>query len=90
MTGVYIPLALRARVIKRAASRCEYCQSPARYSPEVFEIEHILPLATGGKTMLDNLALACPACNRYKGSRQSATEPQTGNAFSIFNPRVQR
>lgn len=90
MTGIYIPLALRARVIKRAASRCEYCQSPARYSPEVFEIEHILPLATGGKTMLDNLALACPACNRYKGSRQSATEPQTGHEFAIFNPRVQR
>lgn len=89
MTGIYIPLALRARVIKRAVSCCEYCCSPARYSPEVFEIEHILPLAAGGKTVLDNLALACPACNRYKGSRQSAVDAQTGQDVPMFNPRVQ-
>lgn len=89
MTSTYIPLALRARVIKRAHGCCEYCQSPARYSPEVFEIEHILPLAAGGKTVLDNLALGCPACNRYKGSRQSATDPETGRDVPIFNPRAQ-
>ena len=33
MTGIYIPLALRARVIRRARGKCEYCQSPANYSP---------------------------------------------------------
>ena len=69
MTGTYIPLVLRDRVIKRAQGCCEYCRSPGQYSPEVFEIEHILPLSVGGETTLSNLALACPACNRYKGSR---------------------
>ena len=89
MTGTYISLVLRDQVIKRAQGCCEYCRSPGQYSPEVFEIEHSLPLSVGGETTLSNLAFACPACNRYKGSRQSATDPQTGQEVPLFNPRVQ-
>ena len=90
MTGIYIPLALRARVIRRARGKCEYCQSPANYSPEVFEIEHIVPLSAGGRTILGNLAFACPACNRYKGKRQSAIDRTTGEQVFLFNPRAHR
>lgn len=90
MTPAYIPLSLRATVITRAQGRCEYCQSPARYSPEVFELEHILPLSAGGATTLDNLALACPACNRYKGPRQSAIDTQTATEVPLYNPRTQQ
>jgi len=71
MSRPYTSLALRDRIVARAQGCCEYCRSPARYSPEVFEIEHVRPLSLGGQTTLDNLALACPACNRYKGDRQS-------------------
>ncbi len=39
--SVHVPLSLREIVITRAQGRCEYCQTPARYSPKVFEIEHI-------------------------------------------------
>jgi len=90
MTRTYIPLALREIVIKRAQGCCEYCRSPSRYSPEVFEIEHVLPLSAGGRTTSGNLALTCPACNRHKGSRRSARDPQTGHSVSLFNPRHQR
>jgi hypothetical protein len=56
----------------------------------VFEIEHVLPLSAGGQTTLNNLALACPACNRYKGDRQSVLDPDTGQDIALFNPRTQR
>lgn len=87
--SVYVPLSLREIVITRAQGRCEYCQTPARYSPEVFEVEHIWPLSAGGATTLDKLALACPACNRYKGRRQSAIDPLTASEAGLFNPRTQ-
>lgn len=90
MTGVYIPVVLRDVVIKRARGCCEYCWSPSRYSPEVFEIEHIHPMSVGGATTLDNLALACPACNRYKGSSQFGIDPQTGQLVPLYNPRRQQ
>lgn len=90
MTKVYISLALRELVIRRAKGCCEYCRTPGRYSPEVFEVEHVLPVSAGGQTTPDNLALACPACNRYKGSRQTATDPETGVDIPLFNPRAQR
>ncbi len=88
MSKIYISLALRQAVIERARDWCEYCRSPAPYSPEIFEVEHIQPLAAGGATELSNLALSCPACNRYKGNRQSATDPETGQVVSLFNPRI--
>ena len=77
-------------MIERALNRCEYCQSPAAYSPEIFEIEHIQPLTDGGITDLSNLALSCPACNRYKGNRQSVIDPETGQSVSLFHPRLYR
>lgn len=30
-------------------------------------IDHIVPLALGGENSLDNLVLACYACNQHKG-----------------------
>jgi hypothetical protein len=86
--SVYVPLALREVIITRAQGRCGYCQSPARYSPEMFEIEHILPLPAGEQTALNNLALACPACNPYKGSRQTALDPLNNEDVALFNPRT--
>lgn len=88
MSKIYIPIALRQVVIERAANRCEYCQSPALYSPEIFEIEHIQPFNLGGATELPNLALSCPACNRYKGNLQAASHPETGLLTPLFNPRT--
>ncbi|MFQ5856277.1 MAG: HNH endonuclease [Anaerolineae bacterium] len=37
-----------------------------------------MPASADGETTLDNLCLACLACNRYKGARQSAPDPETG------------
>jgi len=60
------------------------------YSPDIFEVEHIVPLARGGKTAWENIALACSSCNRYKGARRTAIDPQTGGRVPLFHPRRQR
>jgi hypothetical protein len=84
----YIPQKLRQQVAERAAYRCEYCQAQ-RKVVMYLEYDHIIPKSAGGKTTLENLALACRTCNGFKHERQTATDPQTGNEVPLFNPRQQ-
>ena len=39
---------IREQVAKRANGKCEYCQSPERFSISGFSIEHVIPLSKGG------------------------------------------
>lgn len=52
-------------------------------------IEHIIPVATGGTSSEENLWLACPLCNGYKGTQTHATDPEYSQSASLFNPRQQ-
>jgi hypothetical protein len=54
-----------------------------------FPIDHVLPVAQGGQTVLANLALACPRCNAAKWQRMEATDPGSGATIPLFNPRNQ-
>lgn len=76
-------------VIERAQRRCEYCLSPAAVSPLTFNVDHVTSVKHGGKTDLDNLALAC-GCNGYKGHRIRARDPETKRVVPLFNPRRQK
>jgi hypothetical protein len=40
-------------VAKRAFGCCEYCLSQAKFSPDPFAIEHIMPLATIDRLQLN-------------------------------------
>ena len=80
---------MRRLILERAKFCCEYCHSPTAYSPEIFEVEHVIPTSRGGKTTLANLALACPACNRYKANRVEAIDPVTEQLSPLYNPRTQ-
>ncbi|MEH2322515.1 MAG: HNH endonuclease [Nostoc sp.] len=42
-----------------------------------------------GKLERENLCLACPSCNRYKATRQTAIDPNTHNEVKLFNPQQQ-
>jgi hypothetical protein len=70
-------------------NRCAYCQTPEELTVTTFEIDHIVPVSAGGETALDNLCLACPACNRYKAARQSAPDPEIGQIVPLYHPRRQ-
>jgi len=85
----YVPSEVRRQVIKRAGNRCEYCRVPQSASLFSFEMEHILSEKHGGLSELDNLALACPFCNRAKGSDVGSLDHVTGRFVPFFNPRSQ-
>jgi hypothetical protein len=42
----------------------------------------------GGETVLGNLALACPHCNRYKGPNIAGLDPESGQLVRLFHPRT--
>jgi len=54
-----------------------------------FEIDHIVPMSVGGETVVDNLCLACPPCNRHKGAKLHGQAPDTGQSVPLYHPRRQ-
>jgi len=81
--------AVRRLVADRAQWQCEYCHSPAAFSTQPFEVDHIIPRSKHGPTLPENLALSC-GCNSYKGGHTHARDPQTGRVVPLFHPRRQR
>lgn len=74
-------------VSARARHVCEYCRAPEIVFNLPFEVEHIRPLAHGGETGEDNLALSCRSCNLYKADCVKAADELTRQEVSLFNPR---
>lgn len=58
-------LELRSLVIARDGLICNYCGVEVD-SPH---IDHVIPMARGGKSILENLTVACLRCNSSKGSK---------------------
>jgi 5-methylcytosine-specific restriction endonuclease McrA len=78
----------RQLVRSRAQERCEYCRLHELDSPVItHQIEHVIPKKHGGGDDLENLALACVACNLYKGPNISGLDPETGSLTRLFHPR---
>lgn len=64
-----IPLRMRLRVLHRDGFRCVACgRSPAIEAGVVLHVDHILPFASGGETILENLQTLCDKCNLGKGA----------------------
>jgi HNH endonuclease len=85
-----ITVAQRKIVFERAKGCCEYCFCQARFSPDPFAGEHIIPVYAGGETNLNNLALACFGCNGHKHTKTSAIDPETNVEAPLFHPRQHR
>ena len=77
-------------VAERARGCCEYCSSQARFAVQPFSAEHIIPKSQGGRTTLDNLALACQGCNNYKYTKTEGRDPVSGESVPLYHPRQQR
>jgi len=78
---------LTQQVWQRAGARCEYCGLPAAFHPLPFQIDHIIARQHGGTTELENLALACIHCNRFKGPNIAGLDRDTGQIVRLFHPR---
>ena len=84
----HIPLPIRQQVRERANGRCEYCRVPDQYSTVSFQIDHIIPIKRhGGSDGLDNMAWACPHCNRTKETDVGGYDDK-GLLTPLFNPRI--
>ncbi len=78
----------RREATERAAGFCEYCRSNSRFSDSPFDLDHILPDSGGGKSELNNLALACHGCNLFKSNKTEFFDAAIDKTFRLFNPRV--
>jgi hypothetical protein len=85
----HISVRLRRKVAVTAQHRCGYCLTAQEFTAMPLHLEHIIPLAAGGSSTEDNLWLACPLCNGFKGDRTHAQDPDTGEWVPLFNPRQQ-
>jgi hypothetical protein len=82
--------AARRRLVRhRAQDRCEYCRLPQSAAPFLrFHVEHIRAQQHTQDDSPENLALACPDCNRHKGPNLTTLDPETGHVVGLFNPRT--
>jgi len=63
---------LRANLLKKtpwwknqlAKGICHYCGE--KFSPEILTMDHIVPLARGGKSTKGNVVPCCKSCNNEK------------------------
>ena len=85
--GRKIPAQLQEQVRKRAHFLCEYCHTSEIWQYSRFTVDHIIPVSRGGTDTQENLALACFHCNRRKGRRVAALDPDSGEEVSLFHPR---
>jgi hypothetical protein len=89
VTAGRIPPALRKELRERAKGCCEYCLLPEAQAFFPHEPDHIIATKHGGESTIDNLALACFDCNRFKGSDIASIDPESRELTSLFNPRTQ-
>ena len=58
---------LRFKVMQRDQFKCCFCgKSPAKDSSVELQVDHIIPWAKGGETVIDNLQTLCSFCNSGK------------------------
>ena len=79
---------LRHRIYD-SGGKCEWCTVSLIGNP--FEIDHIIPLYRGGGNIPDNIAVACPTCNRSKSAKHPARFAQETYArTSIMTNLIER
>ena len=84
-TSEYIPETMRRQVSELANHKCEYCLIQESDTYFGCEIDHIISIKHGGKSLVENLAYACMICNRYKGSDLGSITEE-GILIRFYNP----
>ena len=58
---------IRFAIYERDGYRCRKCGASQAYT--MLEVDHIIPIAKGGKSTYNNLQTLCHKCNAKKGDR---------------------
>ncbi len=81
----------RQMVRLRANDRCEYCLLTQSAAPFLtFHVEHIQAQQHVQDDSIENLALACPDCNRHKGPNLTTIDPESRAIVRLCHPRQDR
>lgn len=88
---IYINLKLRQKVLERDQYTCQLCGYKAneKYADGEsvkLEVDHILPLKQGGKTVEENLWTLCTRCNAGKKSLLDYPETVKNKIISVNLP----
>ncbi len=75
--------------VAQARHRCGYSLTQEAVVGTPVELDHLVPEALGGRTVEDNLRLACSLYNSFKGSDISSLDAVTRKLTPLFNPRRQ-
>lgn len=62
--GRYISREIMLKVVRRDNHICQACHQYVR--DDELEFDHMIPVAKGGPTAVENIRLLCRACNRRK------------------------
>lgn len=81
---------LDRQVRKDSKYRCCYCRTPQLLLSYKLEIEHILPLSKGGRSIKENLCLACRQCNLHKSAKVFGFDVISGKRVRLFDPNRQK
>lgn len=84
------PQSMAKVVRQRANHRCEYCRASEWLTGQRHHIDHIIPRVHSGPTTLENLCLACAACNGSKQDKVEAADPESAELTPLFNPRTDK
>jgi 5-methylcytosine-specific restriction endonuclease McrA len=67
-----VPNPIKTAVQKRDGNYCRYCHAEVHFTATVNErkavYDHVKPYSQGGETSIENIVIACNACNRTKGN----------------------
>ncbi len=85
----YISKKLKEKIRRQARFRCGYCLRSEALTGMPMEFEHLQPIASGGKSVEENLWLSCRRCNEFKGIQIRAFDTETKKQVPLFNPRTQ-
>jgi 5-methylcytosine-specific restriction endonuclease McrA len=56
----------RRTIFKRDNNKCQYCKK--KFPLSELSMDHIIPKSAGGKTIWENICLACVSCNTCKAN----------------------
>lgn len=83
----------RANVFARDRGKCQYCGRKLPASELTYE--HVIPQSRGGKTVWENVVMACIPCNQAKADRTPAEadmrllhEPRRPTWVPFYNPKL--
>ena len=83
----------RANLLARDRGRCQYCGH--KFPSDELTYDHVIPRSQGGKTVWENIVMACIQCNVTKANRTPAqaemkllSVPRRPNWVPLYHPKL--